>query len=79
MVLASAIGLLPLIQLPVTAKSSLSMPHSTSIDNRADTATGVARIVVVGITIVVSISEVSRVGEKSEANLWSNVYSSIDL
>ena len=79
MVLTAVIGLLPLIQLPVTAKSSLSMPHSTSIDNRADTAIGVARIVVVGITIVVSISEVSRVGEKSEANPWSNFYFSIGL
>ena len=50
------------------------MPHSTSIDNRADTAIGVARIVVVGIIIVVSISEVSRVGEKSEANLLSILF-----
>lgn len=74
MVLTAVIGLLPLIQSLVTAKSSLSMPHSTSIDNRADTAIGVARIVVVGITIVVSISEVSRVGEKSEANLLSILF-----
>ena len=73
MVLTAVIGLLPLIQSLVTAKSSLSMLHSTSIDNRADTAIGVARIVV-GITIVVSISEVSRVGEKSEANLLSILF-----